>query len=1337
MEPDVLTRRMPPCGVARHVIAAAVGISLASVLAVSMAPTVAKAEEDSQQGAAAQVAAVPASVEEEPEQPATTKSQESAQSAIPAVSEETPATPSDTGKAAADVTQGADAAANGSGTAGTGVTSVGTSVDVNADGSVAPAPEATSPSSRADVNKDAASAPTGAKTAVSAAAPATASAAASVPGEDKLPEGTYAIVSGNGGHMALDVSAASKSNGANVQIYEENGTDAQHWRLTYNRDKTSKYYGMVRLVNVNSGKALDVYSALAKSGANVQQYTSNGSSAQWWQLVQDAKAQGRSGYLLRSALQGNFVLDVSGGRLANGTNVEIWASNGTAAQRFTFVSLEDEQSDPWLTSGVAALAKEHAADLADGTYVISASGNVRAVLDVYGGSKQNGKNVQVWTSNGTGAQRWVVSTSVASDGTPWRTVRNIGSGKVLDVYAAGTTAGTNVQQYASNSSNAQRWAIVSNGDGTLTLRSALGRNLVLDLWAGSTANGANADVYTANGTSAQKFVFTLATPAALSSEGQVVADGLYVIKASDGKAIDVPGASTANGRQLQTYAANGTQAQVFAISYDKSTGYYHISNLNSTAVLDLDNGDVLPGGKVQQWAYGSGNRNQLWILQEGANGTYAILSPYANLALAVSGGKLTTSSLANAALWSLVRYEIPSGMYQIANRGNGLVADVPSASWASGTRIQTYASNGTIAQKWYLHHADGSSSDTYTVQSVGSGKYLAPSGSAVVQVEYPQAVAWNMGFQPGVGLVLSEASSGRLLYANPMLALGTGNLSNWGWRFVSTTLDFSGEYEFAPASNTGLRLDVYGASTSDGANVQVYSSNSTKAQRWVISSNGDGWFAILSRNSGKALDIYGASSQDGANVWQYTGNGTNAQRWIFEIGDYGIVVKSALGTVLGTAAGSVSGSNVSAQAMIDSACQCWLLKPFAVVSYLIAVDPGHGGNDPGASGNGLQESTLTWKIATALRERLVARGVGVYFTKTQGESVSVKDRVLRAVSAGAKALVSVHINSGDSSAQGALVLTPNTSSYNNWLHTEGRKLGSYVLQNIAKLGIKNDGFLERNYPQDGSSQSRYADGSVADYYGIVRYARQRGMLGVIIEHGFITNSHDAALFSSDSFLAKLGQADADGIIQMYGTGGGISPSGSTTLKDSGDETSQDGVNTTIMGATRTNAAQIVRLFKEKGATYPASVYSRKGAATIEDFARILIEEATAEGVRAEVAFSQAMHETGWLKFGGLVTAEKCNFAGLGATGNSADGASTDYGRGYTFADVRTGIRAQVQHLKAYASTEPLVNACVDQRFKYVTRGCAPTVGSLGGKWAVPGNGYGESIANIMTELLKA
>ena len=167
----------------------------------------------------------------------------------------------------------------------------------------------------------------------------------------------------------------------------------------------------------------------------------------------------------------------------------------------------------------------------------------------------------------------------------------------------------------------------------------------------------------------------------------------------------------------------------------------------------------------------------------------------------------------------------------------------------------------------------------------------------------------------------------------------------------------------------------------------------------------------------------------------------------------------------------------------------------------------------------------------------------------------------------------------------------------------------------------------------------------------------------------------------------------------------------------------------IMGTSRTTAAQMASYFRAVAgvSTYPASVYSSKGAPTIDDFARIVYEEAAAEGVRAEVVFCQAMHETGWLRFGGDVSVGQCNFAGIGATGGGVAGA--------TFADVRTGIRAQVQHLKAYASTEPLNNACVDPRFHYVTRGIAPTLDDLDGRWAT-GNGYGSKIYSLMQELLR-
>ena len=163
----------------------------------------------------------------------------------------------------------------------------------------------------------------------------------------------------------------------------------------------------------------------------------------------------------------------------------------------------------------------------------------------------------------------------------------------------------------------------------------------------------------------------------------------------------------------------------------------------------------------------------------------------------------------------------------------------------------------------------------------------------------------------------------------------------------------------------------------------------------------------------------------------------------------------------------------------------------------------------------------------------------------------------------------------------------------------------------------------------------------------------------------------------------------------------------------------------IMGTSSLSEKQMVSLFRSKGHAYPSSVYSGKGAATIEDFVRIVIEEATDEGVRADIVFCQAMHETGWLQFGGDVSAGQCNFAGIGAVGGGA--------AGHTFKDVREGIRGQVQHLKAYAVKDPkLAHDCVDPRFHLVNKGSAPMLADLGGKWAT-GTDYGNRIFALIVE----
>ena len=173
----------------------------------------------------------------------------------------------------------------------------------------------------------------------------------------------------------------------------------------------------------------------------------------------------------------------------------------------------------------------------------------------------------------------------------------------------------------------------------------------------------------------------------------------------------------------------------------------------------------------------------------------------------------------------------------------------------------------------------------------------------------------------------------------------------------------------------------------------------------------------------------------------------------------------------------------------------------------------------------------------------------------------------------------------------------------------------------------------------------------------------------------------------------------------------------------------------IMGTSNITVNQMVKLFNANNSNYDK--YTRVsgydgclesgGAPTITDFCKIFKEEAEAEGVKVEVAFAQAMLETGYLKFGGDVKPNQYNFAGLGATGNGV--------QGNVFGNVREGIRAQIQHLKCYASTDKLNNVCVDQRWNETLRGKAPTVEDLSGTWAANAS-YAQNILTLIEKLKK-
>ena len=567
-------------------------------------------------------------------------------------------------------------------------------------------------------------------------------------------------------------------------------------------------------------------------------------------------------------------------------------------------------------------------------------------------------------------------------------------------------------------------------------------------------------------------------------------------------------------------------------------------------------------------------------------------------------------------------------------------------------------------------------------------------------------------------------------------------------------------------------------------------------------------------------------------------------------------------------------------------------------AYVIALDPGHGGLDPGAQGNGKSEADLTWKIAVACKEKLERYGFKVVMSRDQFGSYSGNDflyRVQRCVNQGAQAFVSFHINSGSSAAHGAEVYAPtdNGSSYTQ----ASVELAQKVMNNLQALGLTYRGVFQM---------------TVGDEFAVIRCAREQGIPGILIEHGFISNSGDVWNYFSDAGCKRLGEADADAIIAQFprsswmdyssvfdadyylnkypdvakwanndkdkalqhfvsfgmgegrrgneafdvqsyyneyrdlrlaygtdlpsyyyhymrwGKGEGRHASGCTSLKD--PVTKAGGVDysavfdpeyylenngdvrsaytkTTYGGVSMLDDSAVLRHFVSFGMgegrrgneafdvygyktryldlrqaygsdlkayynhylrygikegrdgssmtgyeglimspafssyqiaathylntvgdySYPTNSYKDKGAASISEFCKILYEEASAEGVCPEVLYAQVMKETGYLHFGNLVQPDQCNFGGLGATGPGHPG--------YTFASVREGLRAQVQHLKAYATTEPLNNLCIDPRFSFVSRGCAPKTTDLNGRWAVPGIGYGESLNAIIFDLL--
>jgi hypothetical protein len=214
------------------------------------------------------------------------------------------------------------------------------------------------------------------------------------------------------------------------------------------------------------------------------------------------------------------------------------------------------------------------------------------------------------------------------------------------------------------------------------------------------------------------------------------------------------------------------------------------------------------------------------------------------------------------------------------------------------------------------------------------------------------------------------------------------------------------------------------------------------------------------------------------------------------------------------------------------------------------------------------------------------------------------------------------------------------------------------------------------------------------------------MVAILSENGFMDNKREAMLMLDAAFQKEVAVEHAKGICDYFG------------VKYVVASIEQITEGTLIMGKSECTAEQLESFLLSKNPSPKLNI-------SVKDFCKLWITEGEIEGVRGDVAFCQACHETGFFKYGGLVLPDQNNFGGIGATNNSK------VGKGAWFDTAQIGIQSIIKHLKAYGSKVQLRQKCVDPRFNLVTRGAAPNFEDLGGKWAFPG--YNRSKYNSLSE----
>lgn len=502
----------------------------------------------------------------------------------------------------------------------------------------------------------------------------------------KNDDGSYTVKSALNKNLVLDISGGSSANKANVQIYSHNGSKAQkvHFISTNPvvKGKKTLSSGIYEIKSKTiANKAIDVSGASISNGAKVQSYTSNKTMAQRFRITFHDDADGGS-YSIR-ALHSGKALDVTAGNLVARTKVQQWAYSSSSKNQRWIIRKNDDNTYAIISKANGLALEVSAASTADGAqiqthiagakkaqqkwvfqqvnslideglYRLSPRHATEMRVDITGGSRKEGAQTQLYTNNGTLAQKYLFSKVSGGEANVY-TIESLCSGKRL------AAEGSRVVQKSAANTNAQKWKAAPNAKGGISLKN-IATGKVLDVAGGSTKSGTSVRLYQYNGTQAQGFMFT---------KTSAVTTGNYVIvNASNKNALDVANASLKAGANVQTYTNNSSGAQRWSVNAAEGKWRYLTCAISGKR-LDVKNGTAKVGTNVQQ-SSAKANQAQKWSFEYLGNGYFRIISACGNYSLATTSSgnvHITTKSNDKSQKWILYsKQSWPSGNTSLDSR---------------------------------------------------------------------------------------------------------------------------------------------------------------------------------------------------------------------------------------------------------------------------------------------------------------------------------------------------------------------------------------------------------------------------------------------------------------------------------------------------------------------------------------------------------------------------------------------------------------------------------------------------------------------------------------------